>query len=844
MMASSVFSQEQELEEIVVNFKIQRLLDVDIFVQYDGETVYLPIIEIFRLLGANTEYLVKEKKLTGYIANRSDRFELDFHTYTSKINGKKLPIPENGVIRTENEVYLRIDLFEPMLHLPMKFIFSYLQVTLPLDKSFPAFQKMKRNLEHKRLKKEKLVLKNIRKMPQSREFIGGGVADWSLSANPVGGAGQFFSLGLGGMLLGGDVTIFGSGNSTTGIDPDHLIYRWHYFFDARSWITQAEIGNVFAGGPFGRTLRGGMITNRPQNQRKFYRTTDVTGFVGEGWEVELYVDQKLTDYVQTGVDGRYDFKINVDYGASIIELKMYGPNGEVQKKEQYIRVPYNLIPKNTVEYSLALGDVPTDSLWTKYVQPSLYVGALDKLTIGASIDVPVAEQVPEQVSYAGQATAQISSNFILGGTWSPQYISHVDLNFSLPSFVHLDASFSRWHANKLRNPAQQEYGAVFSAALPIHFAQRFFSFRYYLTWDKFSATSLINQQFGLSATIGSFSFNYLGKHRIVRHGLATSQSISSEIFTTLPIHRRFRPQVRAVYNHTDNQLERIAVHMNRRIFRQGQLSGSIEYDAVGRNTMVRVAFDLFTDFAAFSTRAAYTKSSTNITQVQHGSIIYDQEARKFLFDRYNALGAGTALIQPFMDENFNGRRDNSERTLEGIRASILGGRERRRGESRLYYYEGLNPYDEYTLRIDPVSIDDPTLKPVWENYSVRLNPNMVTTITVPIVYGGEAEGIIRRRTKNGNIGQGGIKIQFLNLSREMVTEVTSFSNGEFFYLGLLPGRYRATIDPGQLAQYGYISEPAVLEFEMESVENGGSIDNLDFLLIPISEQEAKNKPTD
>ena len=98
--------------------------------------------------------------------------------------------------------------------------------------------------------------------------------------------------------------------------------------------------------------------------------------------------------------------------------------------------------------------------------------------------------------------------------------------------------------------------------------------------------------------------------------------------------------------------------------------------------------------------------------------------------------------------------------------------------------------------------------------------------------GGEVNGFVRRKTAQGDVGLGGIRITFVNLSRETVTTVTTFSNGEYYYLGLLPGKYRAYIDPEQLERYGYATEPGDIQFELEQVEGGAIVSDLDFLLVP------------
>lgn len=91
---------------------------------------------------------------------------------------------------------------------------------------------------------------------------------------------------------------------------------------------------------------------------------------------------------------------------------------------------------------------------------------------------------------------------------------------------------------------------------------------------------------------------------------------------------------------------------------------------------------------------------------------------------------------------------------------------------------------------------------------------------------------MERSILDGRVGLGGIRIFVVNTKTEAVTDIPAFSSGEFFYEGLVPGRYKAYIDPEQLTKYGYRSEPQFIEFEIMPSDAGKSRDDLNFLLAP------------
>ncbi|MCK4825511.1 hypothetical protein KA005_57720, partial [bacterium] len=432
--------------------------------------------------------------------------------------------------------------------------FSELQITLPLNEDFPAYQKLRRSLEHKRLKKEDDALKDIKRLPYKRSLLSGGVLDWSLSASPVGEGTNYFGFNLGSMLLGGDLTVGGTGNSQSGFNEDQLRYRWHYYFDWSPYLSQAEIGDVYAGGILSRGLRGGMVTNKPQTQRTYFRTIRVEGHPGPDWEIELYLDHNLVDYTHTSQSGLYEFLVDINYGASLITVKMYGPNGEIRNEEQYIRVPYNIIPKNSLEYTVTIGERQSLSLNRKYVQAIAFYGLTNKLTVGVAGDAPLDHFDDEPFSFAGEATYQLFGNLTMNGTFAPGYAARGAMNFNKHSFISIDGSFTKYFENKYRNLLTLKHNIMISISAPLRLGSRRLNLRYFMTWDKYPNRDLFNINFGGTASLPRVNIFYLGKYQISKYKTRSVSQLISEVFTSLSITRWFRPQFRFTYNHAKQEM--------------------------------------------------------------------------------------------------------------------------------------------------------------------------------------------------------------------------------------------------------------------------------------------------
>ena len=153
----------------------------------------------------------------------------------------------------------------------------------------------------------------------------------------------------------------------------------------------------------------------------------------------------------------------------------------------------------------------------------------------------------------------------------------------------------------------------------------------------------------------------------------------------------------------------------------------------------------------------------------------------------------------------------------------------------MFYYDNLRPYEEYIVEIDPYSLDNPTLQPAHENFRVAVNPNVVTTINVPIVTSGEVAGRVDRLIADGTVGVGGMRVIIINEATGKEIELVTFNNGDFFHLGLVPGMYRAFLDPEQLKNHGYVSNPPYIKFQMKTIAGGDYFSAASFIIRPAGE---------
>jgi hypothetical protein len=834
-MATPAVGQSPSTEEIVVRLEVPKLLQKDIFVHFDGETIYVPLLNVFSLLDMNVDVDSPKRIYKGKYLSSDNKFEINLTKAKAKCFGETVSLPPTAYVSTATELFLRIDLFKEIFRLKMQFNFSEMNIYMPLSKDFPAYVKLKRQQAYKRLKEKQTASLDVYEIPYKREMFRAGAADWVIAASPNSNAGQHFQLGLGCMLFGGDFAIDGTGGTKTGLNPDQIKYRWHYFFDNNKYITQAEAGEISTGGYLNRIIKGGLLTNKPQIKRKYFQTINVSGFAGEGWDIELWVNNRLIDYTRTDANGDYNFLVDVNYGSTRVMLKKYGPNGEVETEEKFATVPFNLLPKNKFEYTVAAGQQARRANQDAYGLANAYYGLLDDLTVGFSTDIPLESNSTEQPAVAMEATYQLRSDFLINAAASPQYTMGGGFTFSKPNFINLSGSFARYFENESRNPFRQVHNAVLSLSTPLRIGNSHITLRSRVAYDEFVERQLLNVNFGFSASVARIHLNYLGNYKNSDYLNRSVSQVASQLFVATSMLRWVRPQVRLNYDHQANTLSKIGLHLNKRIFLTGQITTSFERNTETRINTFMVSFRILNNFAEFVSKVIGSRGHVNLTQTQKGSVLFNQDGGNFRFNHKNAVGYGSAVIRPFHDENYNGIREQDEQLLTGLRAKLGGAAERRYDKNKLFYYDRLRPYDQYLVEIDEYSLDNPQLLPSHENYAVAINPNSVTTIEVPIITAGEVTGQVERRIPDGTIGVGGVTVIIINESTGKQVEIMTFNNGEYFHLGLAPGVYKAIIDPDQLKRSGFVSEPASQSFQIKTVDGGDYVENTNFLLVPRSD---------
>ena len=235
-----------------------------------------------------------------------------------------------------------------------------------------------------------------------------------------------YAVNLAMIAAGLDVNAYVEGNSYNERKPTVRLSGSRTFLDEpenKFNLKTLKVGDIsgvgqsyFANAGYGRGIALSSFKNLVMSANK---TIDLTGPLTPGWEVELYWNDQLIGFRQSGVNGEYNFNdIPVSYGLNEFKLVFYGPYGET--RTEYERYYSGTSPVKTGEFGYNISAYQPyryliednrsfryDGPKTPIIDMTGYYGATDRLTLmGGYTQTP--NDVELETQHFGVTGAQYS----------------------------------------------------------------------------------------------------------------------------------------------------------------------------------------------------------------------------------------------------------------------------------------------------------------------------------------------------------------------------------------------------------------------------------------------------
>jgi len=816
-------------DEIALFLDVPDLGGRDIDVLIMGNEVFLPITDLFDFLMIKNIPTPGLDTISGFFINQDATYLIDRVNNQIQYGDQIYKLDDGDLIRTETNLFLRGKYFGQIFGLECHFYFRSMSVRVNTKFELPAIREMRLQA----------MRKNINRLVGEEEadttigrvypFFHFGMADWSanLIEQPNGKSNSRLGLSIGSILAGGEATVSLNYNSYSPFTEKQQYYLWRYVNNDNKALRQVMAGKISTGATSSifDPVVGAKITNASTKFKRSFGSYTLSDHTKPNWIVELYVNNVLVDYTTADASGFFTFEVPLVYGNTNVMLKFYGPYGEEQIREQNITIPFNFVPKKTLEYSVS-GGMVEDNQHSKFSKSSVHYGLSRAITIGSGVEY-LSSVTSGQVMPFVNGSFRLASNLLLSGEFSPEVRSKGTLTYRLPSNLQFDINYTRYTKGQTAIFNNYREERKFSMSLPIRVTN-------FSVYNRFSINQLVLPLTNYTTSEWLISGSLFGVGtNITSYGVFVGNAAPyfySDFSASFRIPKDISIQPRVQYSYSNKEFLSAKILAEKRVLKKGHLTASYEQNLRLNLQIVEFGFRYDFKFAQTSFNARVTDRTTNFIQYARGSIVNDSKTNYVYTDNRPNVGRGGISIIPFLDKNGNGTRDPGEPKVYGLNLRASNGRIEKREIDTTIRIFGLEAYTDCYVEFDQSSLDNIAWRLKHRSMNIAVDPNLIKLVEIPILVVGEAAGMIRIDREGILRGIGRVIVNIYDKNNKKVGRTLSEEDGYFSYFGLQAGTYEARIDSAQLRKINMIATPDSVGFYIRAILDGDYVDGIDFVL--------------
>lgn len=827
--ASSFAQDYPEYEEIALFLDVPNLGGAEIDVLIKGDDIYLPITDFFDFLSIRNLPSPDLDTISGFFINQEATFSIERENNLIRYGKDVYELKPGDLIRTEYNLFMKGQLYGQIFGLECEFSFRNMSVRVNTNLELPAIREMRQKAMRKNMNRLVGEIEADTAIGRKHPIFHFGMADWSvnITERTNGPTDARLNLGLGAMLAGGEATVSLNYNSHTEFTEKQQYYLWRYVNNDNRALRQVMIGKIATGATSSiyDPVVGVQLTNSSTKFKRSFGTYTLSDRTEPDWIVELYVNNELIDYTTADPSGFFTFQVPLVYGNTNVRLKFYGPWGEERVREQNITIPFNFVPKKTLEYKVSAGMIQ-DNFQSKFSRAQASYGLFRSVTLGGGVEYISSIKTGELMPFVN-GSFRLASNLMLSGEYSPEVRSKGTLTYRLPSSLQFDIDYVYYTEGQqaINNNFREE--RKISMSLPIRFKHVSFYNRFTVNQLVLPNSNYTTSEWLLSGALFGVSTNITSYAIFIGN---TKPYYYSDFSMSFRLPKSISLQPRLQYSYTNKKLLSAKVLAEKRVLKKAYLTASYEHNFQSEMYLFEVGFRYDFKFAQTSFLARVTKKTASFVQFARGSIINDSQTNYVTSDKRSNVGKGGVSILAYLDMNANGIRDEGERKAYGLNIRANSGRIEKREQDTTIRIFGLEPYTDCFIEFDQNSFDNIAWRLNHESMSVAVDPNMIKLVEIPISVAGEAAGMVRIERKGVIRGIGRIVVNFYNKNQKRIGRTLSETDGYFSYFGLEPGTYDVRIDSNQLQKLGMLATPDSINFNIAAILDGDYIDGLDFVL--------------
>ncbi len=810
--------------------------------------VYIPIMDVLDFVKVKSDLSADRKTISGFFIDESETYVIDLQGHDIRKGQSHVNLTPKDLIVTNAGDFLRTDIYMQVFGIDCQFNFNNLDIKLFCDRELPAVSEANRKKNAGNIAAAEGDVQVDRRFPLRRAFVSAGVLDWSVTTlmtrDPHDASNnthtENYLIGFGGDLFGGDIDAHYNGSPQAPHDwhtiGQEALWRWNYATPDSKWLTQTTIGTISsaATNALSDSVIGFQITNKPIQFTSALAEYTIRDVTEPGWTVELYVNEALVNSVRADPAGNYSFAVPLSYGAASAKLKFYGPNGEVRTKSLEVRIPYTFLPAGRVDYSLTYGtNKNTLDFKNNIAQLNADVGVSSLLTVGGGLKYYKEPGFSPFAPFASFST-QVINGLLLNGQWVSGSGLNGNLSF-LSGGLSVEAFYEHPFANQrfsgltqkgdqrrlnISVPIEPLTGAlsVLATDAPGNDGTAASDLKALLSGELFSIPLTLTTLAGFTRT--NFSFASQG----VSEGIA--------FFLLGPFNIMINPETG--YDFGLHQITHVGASFQRNFGTAGRIGLFLRDDLISKSISASLNLSYTLPWAQVGTYGGTNGGTNSVGSLSQGSIIFDGSSNEVVLSNRNFVERAGIIVRPFLDLNNDGIYQRDEPIVKNFKVRINAGRVIRQDNGIIRVMD-LDPYYTYILRNSTDGVENLAWIPKYQTCSVTVDANSFNEVNIPITVSGQISGYVRLVGKGGPEAQGGIKLRVKSLTGDreeikMPDDFMSYETGEFYNIGLTPGKYQVYPDSEQLKRLHLAADPPVINFELHNSNDGDIIDTLNFLL--------------
>ncbi len=843
---------DTDAQEVYMDFRYRGVINNVVIAYYYDNTFYLPITELFDLLGF--DYSINGLVVSGKYARQQTPYSFDFANFALIYDKDKVELHPDDFILGDLDFYIRPELFDKYFGLGFSVNFNNMTLQLDTNVPIPSVEKLLRSRSRSRAKvfseRDLYDLKYGRNMP----ILDGGFLDYNLSSAHTRDKNSYrFNGNLGLQVMGGDLqgNLFGSYDNTTNLGTFNTGgLRWRYLMRDNPVLTHLELGQLSSDGTISNQYTGIRLTNQPVEPRFMFDEFEIHGFTEPESEIELYLNNMLVDYQISDDLGSYRFLTPITYGASEFDIKIYGPTGQIIERSSRIDIPFNFQPTGVFNYTFNAGRLATPMLGStkrNYMTSGTgSYGLSDWLTLNAGVTY-FDNHNNNTPYYSGSLSSRIFSQYILTleGVTDAYYRGSLSMINAKSTSINVD--YTEYTSTRsIYNSTGDDRNIKANIYHPLNIFGIPISLRLSTTSRIKNNINNFSYRADANLNLGKLGLRFGYSDRTIGIPKDFKTSTAALLEGSLTYRMTQNPSIPAFlrgfylragmrYHPQSSQLQSIDMMLSRNIFRSGQLQLGFNRNLMNNFNSFR--FSLVIDFNVLrsGTNVNYMRNSASVTQNIRGSIGFDTNYNNILFTSRNQVGRSGMAVNLFVDNDSDGKythgvddpiTDNAIR-LDRTGATYMN-------KKGILYITQMQPYYYYNVDINKNALRNPMLVPDFEKFGLISDPNRFKKIEVPFYMSGVIEGGVSRvYGDNQKAGVGGLRLFLENKNTDYRKEIRTFSDGSFYEFEVPPGDYRLYVDQNNLDILKAESKPEMLEFTVEALPDGDFVEGLEILLYPL-----------